>query len=491
MYSSEPYVIRRGDTVHFTTDQCDCACSQAVIVKGRGLLPLSSRLKRSPRLTNITLSDNHRVVFIPSGDGITDGLAVLNQTAWQMLTAISTPDWYPTAVEEWYAQWGNNTVEGVLGEFADLRFLYDPSAQEPIIEETTQTLVAWLHITDRCNLRCAYCYLPHKRVDMSLDTGFAAIDATFRSALIHGYQEVKLKFAGGEPLLRFNEVVKMQTYARQVAEKVGVSLHSILLSNGTLLTEEIAQALHDNDLALMISLDGVENDHDCQRFYGDGQGTFADVDRAIDQALAVGIVPDISITVSQRNVRGIPKLLEYILQKSLPFSLNFFRDNDFAANHADLQLEEDTIIKYMLEAFYVIESNLPARSLLPSLIDRANLAVPHSRTCGVGHSYLVFNHLGKVSKCQMAIHQYVTDIDIHDPLQAIRSDQTGIINLPVSEKEECNRCEWRYWCTGGCPLYTYRTSGRYDVKSPNCRIYKTLYPEAVRLEGLRLLKYGG
>ncbi len=31
--------------------------------------------------------------------------------------------------------------------------------------------------------------------------------------------------------------------------------------------------------------------------------------------------------------------------------------------------------------------------------------------------------------------------------------------------------------------------GDNDVKSPNCNIYKALFPEALRLEGLRLLKY--
>jgi uncharacterized protein len=37
---------------------------------------------------------------------------------------------------------------------------------------------------------------------------------------------------------------------------------------------------------------------------------------------------------------------------------------------------------------------------------------------------------------------------------------------------------------------TFRATGRYDVQSPNCGIYTALYPAAVRLEGLRLLKYG-
>ena len=38
-------------------------------------------------------------------------------------------------------------------------------------------------------------------------------------------------------------------------------------------------------------------------------------------------------------------------------------------------------------------------------------------------------------------------------------------------------------------MATFRATGRYDVKSPNCGIYKAIYPEALRLEGLRILKY--
>ncbi|MCS6937773.1 MAG: SPASM domain-containing protein [Roseiflexus sp.] len=62
--------------------------------------------------------------------------------------------------------------------------------------------------------------------------------------------------------------------------------------------------------------------------------------------------------------------------------------------------------------------------------------------------------------------------------------------MPVDEKEGCRTCTWRYWCAGGCPALTYRVTGRYDVKSPNCRIYQALFPEALRLEGMRVLRYG-
>jgi uncharacterized protein len=249
------------------------------------------------------------------------------------------------------------------------------------------------------------------------------------------------------------------------------------------------KAMQSLGLRLMISLDGLGCFHDCQRAYADGRGCAADVTRAVDLALDLGLVPDISVTVSGRNVSGLPELVAWLLERDLPFSFNFFRENDLAVHYTDLQLEEERIIAGMRAAFKAIEADLSQRSLLASLVDRANLAVPHSRACGVGSNYMVIDHCGLVAKCQMQIGHIITDTSAEDPLALIRSDQTGIQNLPVEEKEDCRSCEWRYWCAGGCPLVTYRATGRYDTKSPNCRIYRALYPEVIRLEGLRLLKY--
>jgi hypothetical protein len=54
---------------------------------------------------------------------------------------------------------------------------------------------------------------------MSEATGKAAIDATFRSAVIHNYKSIKLKYAGEEPLLRLNFFRTLHTYALQEAKK--------------------------------------------------------------------------------------------------------------------------------------------------------------------------------------------------------------------------------------------------------------------------------
>jgi uncharacterized protein len=45
------------------------------------------------------------------------------------------------------------------------------------------------------------------------------------------------------------------------------------------------------------------------------------------------------------------------------------------------------------------------------------------------------------------------------------------------------------WCAGGCAVATFRATGRFDVRLPNCNIYKTIYPEALLLEAKRVLKY--
>jgi uncharacterized protein len=181
--------------------------------------------------------------------------------------------------------------------------------------------------------------------------------------------------------------------------------------------------------------------------------------------------------------------VSYVLKRKLPFTLNFYRENDCSSSFNDLTYNDDRIIEAMRKTFDVIAQDLPPYSLLGSLIDLTRLNTPHERTCGVGDSYMVIDQRGGISKCHMEMERRITDISAPDPLKLIREDQIGLRNPSVEEKEGCRDCTWRYMCTGGCPALTFRVTGRYDVKSPNCRIYQALFPEALRLEALRLLKY--
>ncbi len=495
-----PRIIFYPDSKINVIGQCD-ACSPVVFAQPE-LLPSSSGYLVSPSLIQQAINTKHDAFLSPAHSIF----SVLNTSALACLQHFSSPISLKTGEQHVFKEtgWNKTTIRSTLEQMISLGLLvpeqHGSQAQvNSPIEEIPQKLAVWLHLSESCNLNCLYCYLQHKQAEMSIETGKAAIEATIRSAVAQGYREVKFKYAGGESLLRFDLVKDLHRYAQKLTEHHRLKLDGVVLTNGTLLTEKIVKEMQELGLRLSVSLDGVQKRSFCgksstfalQRVYPDGRDASSDAMRGIETALECGLIPDITITVSGRNVGQLPELLEWVLERDLPFSLNFYRENACSACHTDLRLEEEQFIQGMLAAYKVIEANLPRRSLLASLADMANFAAPHLRRCSVGHSYLVFDTEGRVSKCQMQMDRPVTDLHADDPLAVVRADQAGIQNISVEEKEECRECQWRYWCAGGCPLETYRMTGRYDVKSPHCNIYKALYPEVLRLEGLRLLRDAG
>lgn len=434
-----------------------------------------------PQLHAQELSKDHVLLFNPMHD---QGVSVLNQSALALWQQFETPHRInevigPDQPPEWIA-----TVQNMVNLGALQPVGYTPQARK----RDPRVLNTWIHVTNECNLRCDYCYINKTDDDMPEDVGRAAVDAILRSAMAHGFQQVKLKFAGGEATLNLKRVFDIHSYAQQQAKEKGISIDTVVLSNGVSIGERAIQQFEERGIHVSISLDGVGETHDAQRRFKNGRGSFALVNRTLDRLIARGIKPFISITLSSRSAEGLADTIRYVVERDLPFNINFYRENDCSSQHGNLKLMDDKIIHAMQDAFTVLEENLPDRCLLGSLVDRAQFDAPHDKTCSVGDSYLVVDHKGNVAKCQMEIERPITSVYAADPLSELRRDRLGVQNLSVDEKEGCRDCEWKYWCAGGCPVLTYRATGRYDVKSPNCRIYKALYPQLLRLEGLRLLK---
>jgi uncharacterized protein len=419
------------------------------------------------------LDDTHTLFYGPFHQP-----AVLNKTAVSLLHQFTAPrPITPT---------GNTETQTAITRLQQARLL-TPEGTQFSLQQTNQQLSAWLHVTDRCNQNCSYCYLPHLKHDMSLETGRQIIETLVETAVTHNYPEIKLKYSGGEALLRFPLVKKLHQYAQELTQQQHIKLRGTLLSNGTLLTETIAAEMGELGLNLMISLDGLGPVHDAHRPYAGGRGTFNDVAEGIAIAQNAGLNIVISVTISGRNAHGLAELVRWLLAKNLRFNLNFYRENK--RSDGELTLEDEQIISGMLAAYKEIEQNMPEYSLLDAIVDRANLAAPHLHTCGVGQNYMVFDHNGRVNKCQMHLYDGPPNQTTSQPLTWIQTAPEGIQNISVEDKEECSSCEWKYWCAGGCPLVTWQATGVFNKRSPNCAIYKAIYPEAMRLEGLRLLQY--
>lgn len=453
--------------------ESNCACSTVDIriTKPNVMLRNGSHWQHPSNLYTHALPEQHTLVFNPLG---AVGLTVLNASAYAVLDRFRQP-----------GQLDDPTTH----QLATLELLQPSGAPHTLPDSRSTTLTAWLHVTNACNLRCSYCYIDKTDEAMDEQTGRAAIDAIFRSARQQGFQTVKLKYAGGEATLNFGLVKTLHHYAQAQAVATGLQVQGAVLSNGIALTKPMLDFIRIEKLRLMISLDGSEAEHNAQRTFVNGRGSYAQVTRSIDRAIEQGVQPHLSITITGKSVEGVAEAVAFALDRELLFNLNFYREHDLSSTHAELRAQDDRLIAAIHAAFAVIEERLPRQSLIGALVDRSNFAGPHKHSCGAGHDYIVVDHKGSMARCQMEIERPVTNLFANDPLAEIQLHATGFQNLSVDEKEGCRDCQWRYWCAGGCSLLTHRVTGRSDVKSPYCNVYKAIYPELLRLEGLRLLKW--
>lgn len=158
-----------------------------------------------------------------------------------------------------------------------------------------------------CNLKCHDCFVfnrDHSPAIMSIKTLEEVLQKTFIMGENH---RLKYQFFGGEPLVMIDILRHGVEYIVR-AEQNGIIQKPILAitTNGTLITEEVAQFLRENNFQVGISLDGPRYLNDSIR----GQGVY-------DQVLkAFTMLGDIEkwflITPRQETVEIIPDFVEQL-----------------------------------------------------------------------------------------------------------------------------------------------------------------------------------
>ncbi len=460
-----------SETAAYESD-CDCACSSTPFTITTAK-PTETQFSTSPDTYTSPLRQGFHLAFSPFAPA---GPSVLNPAAWRRYQA--------------FTQNPQPLTEAIDRELAQQNLLIPISRPPQIQPAASEQLTAWLHVTNACNLDCPYCYVRKSSAHMNLQTGLNAVESLFTAAHRQGLPGIKLKYAGGEATLHFSLIQKLHDRALQLSEQTGLTLREVVLSNGVALTPTMLDWFERTQARLMISLDGLGSVHDHQRPLKGGGASFAQVVHTLENLVKPRQIDlHLSVTVTGASAPYLAELVSWILAHDWPFSLNFYRQTPLSADRHELELEEQAIISGMQAAYKVIEQNLPDRPLLNGLLDKVQ-SQAHTHTCGVGQTYAVITHTGQLSQCQMQLDNPVSDrVNPHTLLPLLAKGP--IQNLSVQEKLGCQSCTYRYRCTGGCPVETFRVTGRWDVKSPNCGVYQALYPELLRLEGLRLLNVHG
>jgi MoaA/NifB/PqqE/SkfB family radical SAM enzyme len=174
-------------------------------------------------------------------------------------------------------------------------------------------LIQW-HLTERCNLRCKHCYQDNKKID---EMSFLEIAGVMEAAarMVQEWQEAygiqflpSFNVTGGEPFLRkdFFSILELM---------VATGFEVYILSNGTLITREIARGLADLGVhGVQVSMEGLEKTHDFIR----GPGSFAAAVAGIQDLLAAGVTVSLNTTLSRMNAGDFPDLADLALSLGVP-----------------------------------------------------------------------------------------------------------------------------------------------------------------------------
>jgi radical SAM protein with 4Fe4S-binding SPASM domain len=155
-------------------------------------------------------------------------------------------------------------------------------------------------ITERCNLRCYYCFVdvarqmnaPEKKlIDMPLDD----IKHIMKSFYLLGNRYLILM--GGEPLVR-KDIDEIIDYGKGMGAFVEIN------SNGTLVEQRMREI--KNIDSIVLSLEGPEEIHDAER----GSGSYRKLMTGLDHLKTNGIPIKFNFTLTKNNLAGIEHVIE-------------------------------------------------------------------------------------------------------------------------------------------------------------------------------------
>ena len=160
-----------------------------------------------------------------------------------------------------------------------------------------------LSLTGKCNFACRYCYaVEHDRSMMTENIALAAV----RMAAASGEKFV-IRFSGGEPLLNF---AALQTVVEYVKEQNYPAILQ-LQTNGSLLTDKIAQYLYQNKVAIDVSLDGRPTINNKLRVKRNGYGATGDILKGVEVLRRNNIACGLTCVVTSTNVGVLEGIIDF------------------------------------------------------------------------------------------------------------------------------------------------------------------------------------
>lgn len=175
-----------------------------------------------------------------------------------------------------------------------------------IANYNTGNYILIINPTLDCNFRCWYCYESHKKGSQMDEETLSGVRKFIKKKIHSDEIEIfYLSFFGGEPLLKYIEVVEpLMEFSQEVCNATGKELVIGMTTNGYLFTEEIINSLLNYHISgIQITLDGCREDHNKVRNAGKGRDSYQVILDNMKMLLKHKIPVSLRINYTAKNIR--------------------------------------------------------------------------------------------------------------------------------------------------------------------------------------------
>jgi radical SAM protein with 4Fe4S-binding SPASM domain len=320
------------------------------------------------------------------------------------------------------------------------------------------------NITNRCNLRCPWCYnvdpqsreRPVSEVMNWIKQGRQALDENATFIIL-----------GGEPFFDAARLVETVVGAREL-----FSGEILVSTNGTRFEQSVAANLAQSKVTVQVSLDSPHRSrHDALR----GAGVYDQALATARQLAAAGVHTVFSMVLTRDSESEIEALFD-LARENGAREVRFIplrrigKGKDYRENAPDL-----------VRAFSALVSTVKRRHDLSRMLGRDFFSIlmtvcrysRHRSNCGIGRRVAFVDADGRIYPCPNHRRpDFCCGHISNTPLQTLLEDspicRRARETYSLERLENCRDCVFRFWCAGDCRAEALAVSGNPAAPSPYC-----------------------
>lgn len=346
-----------------------------------------------------------------------------------------------------------------------------------------------IDISGMCNLSCIYCFRDSFK-NVIIDNNTLKDICLFIDKVATDYElkNIWIQLWGGEPLFALDAIEQVCLFFRGKKYHTTVALET----NGTLITEEVAEMLYNYNIQVGVSIDGLPNVQDFQRPFVNGTNSTEAVLKGITNlkkfyGSKIGGI----CVVTKKNHHLLNEMISYIVNtvELSGVKFNLIKENKNERIHR-LGLSESEIEEFTYNLFMSIESyqkkgvNLNEGNIttvFKNLRERDEGSICLSMGCQGGKKMISFDRNGDIFPCDLTEFSDLKIGSIYDEESLLEMLYKSEKYNPFFHKiknNECVKCPWNYFCKGGCTGRCFY-EGDISLDNVQCTINKTIYPLAI------------